>query len=75
MYHNDRKEIKDVNQLLQAVTYLVENQVQTKEESFIFLRDNSTKRNSGQIEHENTDLIYGNINVLSTEQEEDELEL
>ena len=75
MYHNDRKEIKDVNQLLQAVTYLVENQVQTKEESFIFLRDNSTKRNSGQIEYENTDLIYGNINVLSTEQEEDELEL
>ena len=33
MYHNEKKEIKDVNQLLQAVTYLVENQVQTKDES------------------------------------------
>lgn len=33
MYHNEKKDIKDVNQLLQAITYLVENQVQTKDES------------------------------------------
>lgn len=74
-YHNEVKEVKDLNELLKAVTYLVRNNIQTKEESFIFLGDNSTKKNSGQIEYENTDLIYGNINVLSTEQEEDELEL
>lgn len=34
-YHNEKKEVKDLNELLQAVTYLQENEIQSKDESLV----------------------------------------
>lgn len=34
-YHNEKREVKDLNELLQAVTYLQENEIQSKDESLV----------------------------------------
>lgn len=34
-YHDEKREVKDLNELLQAVTYLQENEIQSKDESLV----------------------------------------